>query len=314
MIPFNEAPAQAGALLLTAAILAGCVTPQVAELHARPDPELAPRVELASVPFFPQEDYQCGPAALATVLRYAGVETTPEALLKIVYVPAREGSLQAEMLSGARRHGMVAYRLSTRLTDLLKEVAAGHPVVVFQNLSFSFAPVWHYAVVIGYDLERDEIVLRSGVTERLAVTLSNFERTWARGQNWAMLPLSPRRLPVTAAPDEYVRAVAALERINPAAARQAYETALARWPEHLVARVGLGNAAYALRDLAAAESAYRRATRDHPQAADAWNNLAQVLFELARKSEAREAVQRAVDLGGPRVATYRETLKTIESK
>jgi tetratricopeptide (TPR) repeat protein len=232
--------------------------------------------------------------------------------VKLVYLPGREGSLQAEMLAGARRHGMVAYRLSARLADLLKEIASGHPVVVFQNLSFNFAPVWHYAVAVGYDLDRDEIVLRSGVTQRLAITLSNFERTWARGQNWAMLPLPPGRLPVTAEPEPYVRAVAALERLLPGAAREAYETALARWPEHLVARVGLGNAAYAMRDLVSAESAYRRATRDHPNAADAWNNLAQVLFELGRKDEAREAALRAVSLGGPRLATYRDTLRSID--
>ena len=295
-------------------MLAGCATPQVAGLHAQPDPALPPRAEIASVPFFPQEDYQCGPAALAMVLRYAGVETSPEALLKQVYLPGREGSLQAEMLSGARRHGLVAYQLSTRLSDLLKEIAAGHPVVVFQNLSFSFSPVWHYAVAIGYDLDRDELVLRSGVTQRLTITLSNFERTWARGRHWAMVPLRPWQLPVTATADGYVRAVAALERLDPAAARQAYESALARWPGHVVARVGLGNAAYAMRDLVAAEQAYRRATQEHPKAADAWNNLAQVLLERGNRSEAREAALRAIELGGPRLATYRDTLNTIESR
>jgi hypothetical protein len=301
-------------VLCAAAMLAGCVTPQVAQLHAQPDPALPPRAEIASVPFFPQEDYQCGPAALATALSYAGVDTSPEALVKQVYIPGREGSLQAEMLAGARRHGMVAYPLATRLTDLLKEVAAGHPVVVFQNLSFRFSPVWHYAVAIGYDLDRNELILRSGVTERLTVTLSNFERTWARGGHWAMVPLRPGQLPLTATADGYVRAAAALERLDPTGARQAYESALARWPGHLVARVGLGNAAYALRDLGAAEQAYRQAAREHPNAADAWNNLAQVLFERGNRAEARQAALRAIELGGPRLAVYRDTLNTIDSR
>jgi tetratricopeptide (TPR) repeat protein len=293
------------------AVLTGCVTPQVAELHASPDPSLPARVELAAVPFFPQTEYQCGPAALATVLTYAGMPTTPEALVKQVYIPGREGSLQAEMLASARRHGLVAYRLSTRLSDVLKEVAAGHPVIVLQNLSFDFAPVWHYAVVIGYDLSRDEIVLRSGVTERLAITMSNFERTWARGRHWAMLPLSPRRLPVTAEADRYVADVAALERLRAADAKTAYETALAQWPAHAIATMGLGNAAYRLGDLASAERAYRRAADLQPASADAWNNLAQVLLEQGRKDEARDAAVRAVSIGGPRIKTYQETLQAI---
>ncbi len=87
--------------------------------------------------------------------------------------------------------------------------------------------------------------------------------------------------------------------------------ALARWPDHLLARIGLGNSAYALGDLAAAEMSYRRATLDHPEAADAWNNLAQVLLELNRRSEARAAAERAVALGGPRLAQYQATLRAI---
>ncbi|EPU4601474.1 PA2778 family cysteine peptidase, partial [Pseudomonas aeruginosa] len=53
----------AGALLL-AALLGGCAQPP------RLPPEsaaLPARVELRDVPFFPQEAYQCGPAALATM-------------------------------------------------------------------------------------------------------------------------------------------------------------------------------------------------------------------------------------------------------
>jgi tetratricopeptide (TPR) repeat protein len=297
---------------LLVCLLTGCVTPQVAELHARPDPSLPARVELGSVPFFPQSEYQCGPAALATVLVNAGIATSPDALVSQVYLPGREGSLQAEMLASARRHGLVAYRLSPRLADLLREVAAGHPAVVLQNLSFDFAPVWHYAVVIGYDLPRDEIVLRSGITERLAVTMSNFERTWARGQHWAMVPLAPRTLPVTAVADNYVADVAALERVQPGAAKSAYETALERWPAHPVALVGVGNAAYRLRDLDGAERAYRKAAEALPASGDAWNNLAQVLLEKGRRDEAREAAKKAVALGGARARTYEETLKSID--
>lgn len=307
----SKTPALAGVLLLTAWLLAGCATPQVAALLARPPSDLPGRVELDAVPFYPQELYQCGPAALATTLVHAGVATSPEALVPQVYLPGREGSLQAEMLAAARRHGLVAYRLAPRLEHVLQEVAAGTPVVVFQNLSFAFAPLWHYAVVVGYDLPREEIMLRSGTTRRLVTTLSNFERTWARGEHWAMVTMPPDRLPVSAAEGSYVAASAALERVSPAAAGRAYASALERWPHNLFARIGSGNAAYAMRDLPAAEAAYREATRRHPEAADAWNNLAQTLLELERRDEALAAAQRAVAIGGPRLAQYEATLKAI---
>ena len=291
--------------------LTGCATPPVAALLARPAATLPPRVELTGVPFHPQEEYQCGPAALATVLMHAGVATTPDALVPQVYLPARGGSLQVEMLAAARRHGLVAYRLASGLGSLLQEVADGTPVIVLQNLALGFAPLWHYAVVIGYDLPREEIILRSGTTRRAVMTLGSFERTWARGDHWAMLALAPGQLPATASEDHYVVSVAALERIAPAAARRAYTTAIERWPGNLAARIGQGNAAYAMRDLSGAETAYREATRRHPQAADAWNNLAQTLLELQQRDEALAAAQRAVDIGGPRLAQYQATLQAI---
>jgi tetratricopeptide (TPR) repeat protein len=304
-------PAAAGLLLLTALLAGGCAAPQVASLVARPPPALPERVELTRVPFYPQELYQCGPAALATALVYSGAATSPEGLVGQVYVPDREGSLQAEMLAAARRHQRIAYRLAPRLEDLLREIAGGTPVVVLQNLAFGFAPRWHYAVVVGYDRVKEEIVLRSGTTHRLVMTLSNFERTWARSGYWAMVALPPERLPATADEPAYIGAVVALERVSAASARQAYATALARWPRNPVAQIGLGNTAYALKDLEAATAAYRQATMDHPRSGDAWNNLAQVLFERGHREEALAAAQRAVAAGGPRLAHYQSTLKTI---
>lgn len=263
------------------------------------------------MPFYPQEDHQCGPAALATALGAQGIELSPDALAPEVYLPGREGSLAAEMLGATRRQGLVAYPLRPQLEDVLREIAAGTPVIVLQNLSLPIAPQWHYAVAVGYDLPAEQIALRSGRTRRELMTLSTFERTWARSGRWAMLALPPERLPATADAGRYVEAAVALERVNGAAARRAYRTALARWPDNLVAAIGEGNTAYAAGDLAGAEAAYRAATVAHPDSADAWNNLAQVLGELHRPAEGRAAALRAVELGGPRVAQYEETLRSL---
>lgn len=216
------------------------------------------------------------------------------------------------MLAAARRHQLVAYSLAPHLADLLHEIAAGNPVLVLQNLGLDWVPQWHYAVAIGYDLEARQIVLRSGVTRRLAMSLDTFEHTWARSGHWAMLAVAPERLPATAVETAHVAALAALERVAPAEARRGYETALGRWPASAAARIGLGNASYALRDLAAAQAAYRQATLAHPDSADAWNNLAQTLHELGSRDEALAAARRAVALGGPRLPSYRETLDGIE--
>jgi tetratricopeptide (TPR) repeat protein len=256
------------------------------------------------VPFFAQKEYECGPAALAMVMVAAGVTVTPDELVAQVYLPARKGSLLVEMLAATRRQGLLAYTLQPQLKDVLQEVAAGHPVLVFQNLSLPIYPVWHYAVVTGYDLEGNTLTLHSGETEHLQMSLYTFERTWARGDYWAMLALSPEQLPVTALAPSFARSAAALEAQNPSRARVAYETALRRWPGDSQLFFGLGNAAYAVQDLQQAALAYQAAVEAQVDFADAWNNLAQTRLELGNWSDAKDAIARAVALGGARLDQY----------
>jgi hypothetical protein len=306
------APAFAG--VLVCALLGGCATPQVLRLQeAGLSQAVARRAALENVPFFAQKEYECGPAALAMVISAAGVAVTPDALVDQVYLPARKGSLQVEMLAATRQRGLLAYPLKPVLQDLLQEVAAGHPVLVFQNLSLPIYPVWHYAVVIAYDLERNTITLHSGETARLEMSLFTFERTWARGNYWAMLALAPQTSPTTADVDTVARSVAALESQHPNAARDAYTRALERWPGNANLFFGLGNSAYALHDLHAAAAAYRAATQAQPAFADAWNNLAQTRLELGDRAAAKEAIARAVLLGGAHLAQYLELQSQLQA-
>jgi tetratricopeptide (TPR) repeat protein len=301
-------------LALAAALsVTGCALFAGSDTTAAYPAGLPIRAELPQVPFYPQEEYQCGPAALAMVVSYAGVLRTPQQLVEQVYLPERKGSLQPEMLAATRRAGLVAYRLAPELPAVWQEVAAGHPVLVLQNLLFDLFPRWHYAVVVGYDLASRDVVLRSGTKEQLVMSQRAFENSWAKAGNWAFVALAPAQLPATAREDDYVAAVAALERVSPEAARQAYGAALGKWPGNLVARIALGNIAYGAHRLPEAEADYRQATQEHPDSADAWNNLAQVLHELGRDEQASSAAQRAIAIGGPRQPVYRSTLEAIRS-
>lgn len=299
----------------TAALLAGLLLAACQQLPRQPamawPTGVPPRVELDGVAFHPQEDYQCGPAALASAFSAAGHAASPATLADQVFLPARRGAWQAEMLAATRRAGLVPYRLAPNLSALVAELAAGRPVVVLQDVGWAWTTQWHYAVAVGYDLGAETLVLRSGREPRLQLNLEDFDATWRPAGRWAFVALPPDRLPVEADEIPYLRAVADLEAVRADAAEVAYRAALARWPESLVARLGLGNAAYARGRLADAEVAFRAATDRHPQAADAWNNLAQVLHETGRGDEAEAAALRAVELGGPRHGTYAATLAEI---
>ena len=297
-----------GALLLLA--LGACAAPQTAQLVQDPG-DLPPRAEVADVPFFAQERYYCGPASLAMVLAWSGLPVTQEDLVSQVYTPEREGSLQNDVLAAARRNGRLAVPVDT-LPDLLAEIAAGHPVLVFQNLALDWYPQWHFAVAIGYDLEARELILHSGLDARRVTPLDTFEHTWKRGDYWALVVLPPDRLPARAEETAVLRAAAGLERSRRLdEAATAYGSILGRWPDSLGALMGLGNVSYAMGDLDAAEAAFRRAIAAHPEAPAPWNNLAYVLIGLDRRAEAIAAAREAVRLAGDDAAPYRETLDEI---
>lgn len=300
----------AGALAVLG--LAGCAG-QGALIRDTPPAGLPRKVELSATPFYPREDDHCGPAALATVLGASGFAVRPEALAGQVFLPGRQGSLQIEMLAGARRAGALAVEIPGTPEALMRETAAGHPVVVLLNLGLSWAPSWHYAVVIGYDLDEGAFLLRSGPMERQVLPFRTFEATWARSERWAFVALPAGQLAATASEAQTTRALVAFEKAAPpASAVRAYQTGLARWPEAVTLALGLGNSLYKAGDLGGAEATFREAARRHDSAA-AWNNLASVLLELNRPAEARDAATRAVALGGPTLNAARETLRQVEA-
>ena len=304
---------QWGLFLLAAAALSGCagLVPQTAVLReAQPQAMGLPeKVELTSVPFFAQDEYQCGPAALATVLDAYGAKVTPEELVPQVYLPERKGSLQVEMLAAARRHGMVSYLLAPKFEDLLREIAAGNPVIVLWDQ----APfgTWHYAVAVGYDYEKGKLVLRSGGTERQQVPFAIHEFLWMRGAYWAMVAVPPDRIPATAEETRWLSSVAALERPDPRAAQTAYQTFLKHWPDNTNASVGLANTYYAQGNLRQAEAILRDAAARDPSSEIVLNNLAQTLSDENRDEEALPFIERASALRGPHADAVDQTREAI---
>ena len=292
-------------------MFAGCArfVPQTAELREALPRGLPGRVELTAVPFFPQSEYQCGPAALATVLASAGVRVTPDDLVPQVYLPNRKGSLQIEMLAAARRNGLVSYQLAPRFADVLRELAAGNPVIVLQNLGL--AQGWHYAVAIGYDYERGSLILRSGITEREEMPFPIHELVWKRSGYWAMVAVPPERIPATADENRWLGAVTAVERTNKNAARIAYVAFLERWPSSVNAAIGLANAHHALGEFGRAEHVLRETLQREPDSVIVLNNLAQILSDQGRNDEALRLIDRAAAVGGPYSAAVQATRRPV---
>lgn len=257
------------------------------------------------VPFFPQRQHHCGPAALATVLGAGGIDVHPDELARAVYLPGRQGSLQVEMLAAARRQGFMAVRVGgagdsggALPAAILAELTAGRPVLVLQNLGLDFWPFWHYAVVVGYQPDRDRFVLRSGRERQRLIGRTRLAATLARAGDWAVVVIPPGAPPGGLDARAYLQAAADLESTGAHdAALAAFRTAAATWPDRPAGGLGVANNLYYLGRLDAAEAAYRALLADHPGHPVAVHNLATLLVEGGRACEARPLLPAAADGG-----------------
>src|SRR6056297_362455 len=196
-------------LTLLLAVLASCTGREI----AFPGP---PATHLPPVPFYPQDAYQCGPAALATVLGWSGSDVDLDALVSSAYLPGRQGSLQPEIIAAARRAGRIPYPIPAAPASIGAELAAGHPVLVLQNLGLRSSPRWHYAVVVGYDPVAGTFILRSGTERARREDVQRFMASWQRADYWGLVVLPPGDLPASQqAAEPLVRALADTEAFLP---------------------------------------------------------------------------------------------------
>lgn len=253
---------------------------------------------LLESPFFPQTEYQCGPAALATLLVAAGVETTAERLTPQVYLPDRKGSLQLELLAATRRAGRIPFVIDNDLAILFSEVEHGRPVLVLQNLQTRHFPVWHYAVLVGFDAASGQVYLNTGTLQNEAMNAGKFGRLWDWAGNWAMVALKPGELPSAAQHEPYFQSVANFEAVaGSAAAEPAWRAALLRWPDQAPPYLALGNHAYAEGNRDDAAALYEQGLLLDEHNMGLSNNLATVLGELGCPREGERLLRaRAANL------------------
>lgn len=189
-----------------AVAVVGCASVDQTGMRGLPE-----RVELHGVPFFRGNAYQSGPQVLASMLGEQRIRITPGLLTKPLKLPEAESSLQDNMEQLAGQYGLMVYRLDPSLSALMAQVAAGHPVMV----RFMDGRVWsepRYAVLAGYDRNKQTVLLRAGMERRRIMDFKAFESSWKDAGNWAVLIVAPDQLPVNVDKDRWLKAANELTR------------------------------------------------------------------------------------------------------
>lgn len=155
-------------------------------LHEIPHSMNAQKIRIIEdVPFFAQEDYQCGPSALAGVLNYWGVKVTPEEISKEIFSKTARGTLNIDMLLYAQKKGLNAVQYNGSLSDLKENIDSGFPVIVMVDLGISFFKANHFMAVTGYN--EKGVIVNSGREKDKFLYEKDFLNAWVKTGYWTLL-------------------------------------------------------------------------------------------------------------------------------
>lgn len=315
-------------LLLGLSVLLGACSPiQTRQLKSDAGIATLPQTHTLKTPFVKQRHRHCGPATLSMVMQFYGRHALQDNIADAIFDKTKLGTFQTDMVAYLRSQSFLPYELAPKLTDVIHAVADGYPVIVMQNLGFNgvggVLSKWHYALVVGYDLNQKEMVLHSGPFEYYRLPFKTFERTWARSGHWALVawPLGEKSVHQTPLeqqtkwfePDKYLNALIDVDELgelpHPV---QTYSDFVASHPNFPRAWFRLGNHHYPHNKPASLDSfthAVRHASKVDPTY---WNNLALVAHEQGCLDLAFMAIECALNIQ-PDFAPALDTQKIIRS-
>lgn len=161
------------------------ILPLVVSCASTPDSRETRFHVIENVPFYPQQAYQCGPAALAGVLNYWRLGVSTEDIAGDIYSKSAKGTLDVDMVFYAKKKGFKARQYEGSVADVKRNIDLGYPVIVLVDYGFWVCQQGHFMVVVGYN--ENGILANSG-TERLRfISFKDFLRSWKRTKRWTML-------------------------------------------------------------------------------------------------------------------------------
>lgn len=145
------------------------------------------RVYIEGVPFFPQKERKCGPAALASVINYWGGAVSLDAVAEQVFNKRLAGALPMDMLIYAKEAGYDAMYYNGGLDDLKRKLSEKTPLILFLNVGYDLYPLGHYIVAIGYDENAQTVLAYSDTDAKAVFTYSALESAWAKTNHTTFL-------------------------------------------------------------------------------------------------------------------------------
>jgi len=148
-------------------------------------------VLLSDVPFIQQDDFQCGPSALAMVINYwdikmgTGRNISLEKIIEDIYSPTARGVLGLDLEIYARKMGFATQRYAGSIDDVKRRINEGIPLILLVDYGISSYQRNHFLVTTGYI--KGAIIVNSGRRKHEIIHEEKFKRIWKKTDFWTLL-------------------------------------------------------------------------------------------------------------------------------
>ncbi len=159
-------------------ITAGCA------LNTAKRPTDSAKVFIANVPFIEQRPDYCGPASLAMIFNFYGLNVSQDEIASEIFSPELKGTLSIEMVSYAYKKGFDADIYNGSIADLRAKLEAGFPLIVSHKAEKNDKRV-HYLVVFGFDDGKEVFYVYSDTKngKAQAIDYRKFLKHWDMADN-----------------------------------------------------------------------------------------------------------------------------------
>ena len=148
-------------------------------------PEASHTHIIESVPFYPQDTYQSGPASLAGILNYWGVLVTPDDIAREIFSESARGTLTIDIVLYAQMRGLTATQYKGNMDDLKKNIDSDYPIIVLVDYGISLYQANHFMVVVGYN--EHGVIVNSGKNKHEFISEKDFMKAWGKTKFWTLL-------------------------------------------------------------------------------------------------------------------------------
>jgi len=179
--PGASCPGRVLALLVLLLALTGCAAH--APLPGGFVPPASRRV-VPDVPFHAQDEFQCGPASLATALNALGDPVRPEEIAQAIYKDGARGTLNLDLALYPRTRGFATRWFAGGPGDIVSAVDQGRVLVVMLNQGVRRVAYNHFVAVTGYGPEG--VIVNDGYERGRVIPWQSFWNDWDDAGRWTL--------------------------------------------------------------------------------------------------------------------------------